>query len=257
MKFYAVRKGRKTGIFREWEDCEASVKGFSGARYKKFATEEEANRFLNAGPIVIADSNSERSSGDEKEKVSKKTYQLPLKNFQEIAQNNQNYGSTYWTQNSVKNRPKKKFIEEKPPAKPKIETCYSLYFDGGSRGNPGLSGSGFVIKSPSGDIIDQGCVFNGIKTNNEAEYIGLNLGLERALQLGIDCINIYGDSELVINQIDGKYRCKNHTLQVQFDKAINYLRNFKSFNPYSIPHHLNTEADQLANLAMDTQSDNN
>jgi ribonuclease HI len=78
---------------------------------------------------------------------------------------------------------------------------YSLYFDGGSRGNPGLSGCGAILYNESQDCIWSGGKYLGSQTNNVAEYNGLIMGLEAAADLGTAALEIRGDSRLVINQV--------------------------------------------------------
>ena len=80
----------------------------------------------------------------------------------------------------------------------------SLYFDGGSRGNPGIAGCGALLCKESGGV--ENCIWSGgnylgQQTNNVAEYNGLILGLVAAADLGLSAIEIKGDSKLVINQV--------------------------------------------------------
>lgn len=104
-----------------------------------------------------------------------------------------------------------------------------IYSDGGSRGNPGPSASGFVVMDETEQVIHEGGVYLGITTNNQAEYHGVQLGLEKALELGARRVDFRIDSMLVVNQMNGIYTIKNrelwpineriHKLMAQFDKV--------------------------------------
>ena len=82
----------------------------------------------------------------------------------------------------------------------------TVHVDGGARGNPGPAAAAAVITDAGGDVLDEASVRLGETTNNVAEYRGLALGLERARQLGARELDIVMDSELVVNQVHGRYR---------------------------------------------------
>src|SRR5579859_411490 len=87
-----------------------------------------------------------------------------------------------------------------------------LYTDGGSRGNPGKSASAYVICKTDGTVVEKSGQYIGVATNNQAEYTGFLRGLERARELGIDKVVLMSDSELVVSQMNGKYKVKNAEL---------------------------------------------
>jgi ribonuclease HI len=128
-----------------------------------------------------------------------------------------------------------------------------LYFDGASRGNPGLSGVGiYIIDSSTKNPVIEKSVFIGKTTNNVAEYTGLIIGLKTAKELGITRLNIFSDSLLVVNHIKGIYKIKNSRLLPLYTQAVNYLKLFG--DGFEIAHILrakNSKADQLANIAID------
>eukprot|EP00977_Amphora_coffeiformis_P001646 scaffold310_cov168-Amphora_coffeaeformis.AAC.41 len=138
---------------------------------------------------------------------------------------------------------------------------YSLEFDGGSRGNPsGAAGAGMVLydTGPSGNEkreVWAGWCFlgEGEMTNNQAEYWGLIVGLEAALERGIRKIQCFGDSNLVVKHITGDYRVRNAKLLPLWKRTKELLQQFDSFEINHIRRHLNSRADALANLAMDSQ----
>src|SRR5205807_1985894 len=91
-------------------------------------------------------------------------------------------------------------------------SAVKLYADGGSRGNPGPSASGYVILNMADKLLTKDGLYLGITTNNQAEYRALKLGLEKALNLNARTVEVYMDSLLVINQMKGIYRIKNSEL---------------------------------------------
>lgn len=153
---------------------------------------------------------------------------------------------------------------------------YVLRFDGGSRGNPGLAGAGMVLyrstaaktnTSVAAVVAEQqqqqeiwhGYHFIGSAhsiTNNEAEYTGLILGMRCAAQLGVRHIWVQGDSNLVVQQVNGKWRCKNENLRAYWKEALK-LREGPAFQSFTLEHiarSANKRADELANLAMDQRT---
>lgn len=126
-----------------------------------------------------------------------------------------------------------------------------LYADGGSRGNPGPSASGYVIfDANDGVLVDKG-VYLGITTNNQAEYTALKLGLEEALGMGVRSVQVYMDSLLVVNQMKGVFKVKNRDLW-PIHEAINQLvSRFKEVKFTHIPRELNKAADAAVNRALD------
>jgi len=125
-----------------------------------------------------------------------------------------------------------------------------IYADGGSRGNPGPAGAGAII-TVGGETKATISHFIGNTTNNVAEYTGLVLALEKALALGIEQVQVYMDSELIVKQLTGAYRCKNEKLIPLFIKARGLADSFASFNISHVRREKNKIADQLANQAMD------
>lgn len=126
-----------------------------------------------------------------------------------------------------------------------------LFADGGSRGNPGPSGSGAVLKADDGSTIAEVNAFIGHTSNNVAEYTGLLIGLKKAIELGVKQIEVRMDSQLVVRQILGEYKVKNEKLIPLYREALELSRKFSEFKINHIPRNLNKEADILANRAMD------
>ena len=125
-----------------------------------------------------------------------------------------------------------------------------LFIDGASRGNPGRSGAGIWITNGEGEKISEVSRYLGQKTNNEAEYWALLIGLREAKRLRGDTIQIFTDSQLVERQIKGVYRVKDSNLRALHRTVIQNLKTFSSFEIESVPREENEEADRLANQAI-------
>jgi len=136
-----------------------------------------------------------------------------------------------------------------------LESGYRLilYIDGASRGNPGRAGAGIWITDGEGKKISEVSRYLGHKTNNEAEYWALLLGLKEAKRLGGEALQIFTDSELVERQIKGVYRVKDLDLKAIHKTVIENLKSFSSFEIESIPREENREADRLANQAIQSR----
>ncbi len=131
----------------------------------------------------------------------------------------------------------------------------SIYTDGGSRGNPGPSGYGLVVYDQNQNIIYQDSRFLGIKTNNEAEYLGLLAALTWLVkhQSGLKSVSFYSDSQLLVRQITGAYKVKAPTIKPLFATAQSLLSQINCRIKFThLLRHKNELADQLANQAMDT-----
>tara|TARA_B110000483_G_C18200318_1_gene544896 strand:+ start:3155 stop:4213 length:1059 start_codon:yes stop_codon:yes gene_type:complete len=135
----------------------------------------------------------------------------------------------------------------------KANEYYTLTFDGGSRGNPGKSGCGFILYGKDNNIITEGKKFLGIQTNNYAEYMGVITGLEKALELNVKHLIIKGDSLLIINQLKGIYNVNSENIKPLYEKAINIIKHMGVVEYIYIKRNLNSAADKLANEAMDNE----
>lgn len=128
-----------------------------------------------------------------------------------------------------------------------------IYADGGSRGNPGVAGSGTVIYAADGStILDEIVYVVGKKsTNNVAEYYGLLRGVERAAELGATDVEFYMDSKLVVEQINGRWKIKHPDMQRLAVEAKKIINSFESFSLDWVARAKNSVADKLSNDAMD------
>jgi ribonuclease HI len=132
---------------------------------------------------------------------------------------------------------------------------WTVYADGASRGNPGPASIGAVVYDPEGREAHAISRRLGRATNNEAEYQAAVAGLEAALALGARDVRLCLDSELVVRQLEFRYRVRNPRLQPFFRRLLELRRQFDSFQVKALPRTLNRRADELANLALDRGPD--
>lgn len=126
-----------------------------------------------------------------------------------------------------------------------------IYSDGGSRGNPGRSAAGFIIIGASDEVVDQGGEYLGITTSNQAEYHGVRLGLEKALELGYNRIDFRIDSMLVVNQMNGVYRIKNRELWPIHERIRELVSQFDKVRFSHVKREFNQQADAIVNKTLD------
>ena len=123
----------------------------------------------------------------------------------------------------------------------------TIFFDGESKGNPGDAGAGGVIYSPKGSTKDCFCWGLGQKTNNQAEMLGLFKACHIAREKGIKDLQVFGDSEIIIKNLNKETRFNNASLNKLLDRLKRVLQDFNSCKLYHILRTSNTEADQMAN----------
>ena len=132
-----------------------------------------------------------------------------------------------------------------------------MFADGGSRGNPGPSASGFVVLDMEDNIIIDEGVYLGVTTNNQAEYTALKLGLEAAHKLGAKEVQVYMDSLLVINQMKGIFKIRNRDLWPIHQAIQEQVKSFKHVSFGHVPREFNKLADAAVNRALDDHLANN
>ncbi len=125
-----------------------------------------------------------------------------------------------------------------------------LFTDGASRGNPGPAAAGAVVYLGQ-DQVGSLSKALGIKTNNQAEYEALLEGLKLVRELGFGEVSIRSDSQLMVRQIQGRYRVKDPKLKPLFQRAKAMLKEFSGYDIVHIERGLNHVADGLANKALD------
>jgi ribonuclease HI len=127
----------------------------------------------------------------------------------------------------------------------------NAHCDGGARGNPGPAGYGALIQDDAGNVLAELSEFLGHKTNNFAEYSGLLGCLQWALDHGHTRLRVVSDSELMVKQIQGKYKVNSPDLKPLWEEARRRVAQLDGFQITHALRHKNKDADRLANEAMD------
>jgi ribonuclease HI len=143
------------------------------------------------------------------------------------------------------------FFEDASQKVSKKQRIVEMFVDGAARGNPGPAGAGVVIRHDSLILGSFGYDL-GIKTNNQAEYCALLIGLFHLQEFShlFDLVRINADSELLVKQIRGEYRVVHPELKRLWECVKKTLNEY-SFEIHHIPRELNKEADHLANKGID------
>lgn len=126
-----------------------------------------------------------------------------------------------------------------------------IYTDGGSRGNPGPSATGYVLIDETNEIIEQGGGFLGITTNNQAEYQAVREGLTAAINRGWRRAEVRIDSMLVVNQLNGVYKVKNRELWPIHENINELISRFDKVKFVHVPREMNRLADGMVNKILD------
>jgi ribonuclease HI len=241
-KIYAVAKGKKTGIYKTWDECQAQVKGFPNNRFKSFPNEQQALEFIrkygdttDAAQIITVKT----------ERTSKRS---AVSNRKEMQLSKDHTRTCPIAEEIHSSRKRRRLNSDNQ----KVSFSFMINFDGGSRGNPGISGAGaqiIILKT----ILDSSTPtakaspkrsktqirhFLGLNyTNNQAEYQGMICGLEKVKEIlqGFSypppvTLTVQGDSKLIINQLKGIYECKSTNLISYYRKAKKVLQEIKSLS---------------------------
>lgn len=137
--------------------------------------------------------------------------------------------------------------QEKPPA-----GVYVANIDGAARGNPGAASYAFVMRDPSAKVVLELAKRLGRETNNVAEYHALIAALDFALSHGVKALRIRSDSELLVRQMQGRYKVKSADLKPLHERATKLSRALGYFAIEHVRREMNRDADALANLALDS-----
>jgi ribonuclease HI len=129
-----------------------------------------------------------------------------------------------------------------------------IHIDGGCRGNPGDAGYGVYVQDGRGADVARLYGYLGPATNNVAEYQGLINGLLFALEHGARRVRVYSDSELVVRQVQGRYKVKHEAMVPLHRQAMDLLGRFAQWTVTHVPRQQNKEADKLANRALDEKA---
>jgi ribonuclease HI len=135
------------------------------------------------------------------------------------------------------------------PEKP--TDVFTAEVDGASRGNPGPASYAVIIHRPDGSVVYQLGKYLGRATNNVAEYFALITALDYCATSNISRLRVRSDSELLVRQMQGRYKVKSESLKPLHERAIRQSKGLAYFAIEHIPRELNSEADALANIALD------
>jgi ribonuclease HI len=124
--------------------------------------------------------------------------------------------------------------------------------DGGSRGNPGPAAIAAVVQDGDGEVVEERSEAIGTATNNVAEYRALLLGIERAAALGARSLELIGDSELIVRQVNGEYKVKDEALRELHRQVRKALDGFDEWSIRHVRREENEEADRLVNEELDS-----
>ncbi|CAL1391935.1 unnamed protein product [Linum trigynum] len=259
--FYVVRKGGMIGIYKSFPDCLAqagysvsdpSVSVFKGyglprdaedylaslglrnAAYSVSATDVKADLFGKLEPCRIQPPASNKGSSSERYPETPTVHRC---------------GVAIVTETSPNMYPKLQNDGSSNPV-PTSSSPAIIYFDGASKGNPGPAGAGAVLCSPDGRMVWRFSEGVGLATNNVAEYRGVILGMKQALKKGFRDISVQGDSNLVCMQIQGIWKLKNQNIIALGNEAKALKEKFRTFEIRHILREFNSEADALANQAV-------
>ena len=141
------------------------------------------------------------------------------------------------------------FTEPHAPEAP--AAVFTAHVDGASRGNPGPASYAAVIYAPDGSKVFQIGKYLGRDTNNVAEYYALISALDYAATHGVMRLRVHSDSELLVRQMQGRYKVKSPDLRPLFERASKLARSLEYFSIQHVPREMNRDADRLANEALD------
>jgi ribonuclease HI len=126
-------------------------------------------------------------------------------------------------------------------------TPWALFFDGSSCGKGG--GVGILLISPRGEMFEFAILIQPTVTNNQAEYEALLRGLQYWKEAKAISVEIYGDSKLVIKQLNGQYECRNDILRNYYEECKETMKSFQLVILQHIPREHNEEANKLAQIS--------
>jgi ribonuclease HI len=143
-----------------------------------------------------------------------------------------------------------RLFEERHPAPP--AGVHTANIDGASRGNPGPAAYAVILRAPAGTKIAEISKCIGHKTSNIAEYYALVAALDYAAANSIRALRVRSDSELLVRQMQGRYKVKNEDLRSLYERAQKMVRALDYFVIEHVPREQNSDADALANVALDS-----
>ena len=126
-----------------------------------------------------------------------------------------------------------------------------LSTDGGARGNPGPAAYAYVLEADDNTVLAAHGEAIGVATNNVAEYRALVEGLRKAVEVGVDELEVVSDSELLVHQMRGEYKVKNEALKLLWVDAQELADKLRKVTFTAVRREHNELADRLVNEALD------
>jgi len=126
-----------------------------------------------------------------------------------------------------------------------------LFTDGGARGNPGPAAYAYVLEADDNTVLAAHGEAIGVATNNVAEYRALVEGLRKAVEVGVDELEVVSDSELLVHQMRGEYKVKNEALKLLWVDAQELADKIRKVTFTAVRREHNELADRLVNEALD------
>jgi ribonuclease HI len=146
------------------------------------------------------------------------------------------------------------FDEPEPrPSHRSVAPAIKANIDGGARGNPGPAAYGVIVRDAKGEIVAELSDYLGIQTNNYAEYSGLLAALDFAVREKHSSLKVLSDSELLVRQMQGRYKVKSPGLIDLYDRARALVRKLEHFSIEHVLRQYNREADSLVNQVLDSR----
>jgi ribonuclease HI len=146
------------------------------------------------------------------------------------------------------------FEKSEPGPKPRpASPAIKANIDGGARGNPGPSAYGVVVHDAKGEVIAELSDYLGIQTNNYAEYSGLLAALDFAVREEHPSLKVLSDSELLVRQMQVRYKVKSPGLIDLYDRARALVRKLEHFSIDHVLRQYNKDADALVNQVLDSR----
>lgn len=268
--FYAVVRGRQPGVYTTWPECRDQVHAFGDSKFKGFGSEREALSYLQQHGVHLNNHISMAERGDghgAHEKASRQGSQAdPMASRRKRPKLEHGEGRAEDdTREENRREPNslvvghdfasEKGFGDEDWARPERGDVVRVEFDGASKGNPGPSGFGAVLYDGTSNR-EVGRLWKYLSdnsTNNQAEYMGLIAGLQLALKLGYDTVEVQGDSKLVVHQVLGDWKVKNQGLAPYNRFAVKLKDRFRHFKARQVPRAMNSVADALSNQAIDAR----
>ncbi|XP_012489551.1 putative ribonuclease H protein At1g65750 isoform X2 [Gossypium raimondii] len=267
--FYVVKKGDVIGIYKSLRDliAEAGISaydpslrvykgyglskqaevylgscGLKNAAYSISASEVNDNTFGKLVPCPPQQPTSFRGNTSNRDPSPNRLHQILGKDL---------VGSTsLYTDPRINHMNFTNQVMPSTQMMPSNSPYYIIEFDGASKGNPGPAGAGAVLRTEDGRVVCRLREGVGIATNNVAEYRAAILGMKYALRKGFKHVRVQGDSNLVCMQVQGRWKIKSQNL-VELNKVAKDLKDkFISFQINHVDREFNSEADALANQAV-------